>query len=226
MADRGEEEKTQDGEAAHGVAARSLEGLSLGGVAEAAPQCALPKKYRMPVQGERSTFQGAGLVPVCRLPNGEVRILLWQSQQGKKTGVRWWDFGGKKESKEEFTSHCACRRFAKQTYGIFGTDLNLSSLETEKAMLEIKELYVGLCNLPLMCEVSKRWAQLQLTDDNTKLFYHDKHEYHTYLMNVPYIGDEILTAISEIVDGGKRVFKWLGANDFKDADGTILHGDV
>eukprot|EP00971_Amphidinium_carterae_P208977 4145843-Amphidinium_carterae.2 len=27
-----------------------------------------------------STFAGAGLVPVCRGPNGEVRMLLWQPQ--------------------------------------------------------------------------------------------------------------------------------------------------
>merc|ERR1719414_264564 len=94
----------------------SLDSLSLGGVAALNPQKSLPKKYRSPQPGERSTFQGAGVVPVTRLESGEVRILLWQPQSGKKQGVRWYDFGGRKEHHSEFTSACACRKFAKQTY--------------------------------------------------------------------------------------------------------------
>merc|ERR1719343_2016467 len=83
---------------------QSLESLSLGGVAAMNPHKSLPKKYREAQSGEKSTFQGAGVVPVTRLENGEVKILLWQPQSGTRKGVRWYDFGGKKEHRSEYTS--------------------------------------------------------------------------------------------------------------------------
>lgn len=193
---------------------RSLDGLSLGGVAAAAPQAMLPKKYRKPKPGEVSTYQGAGMVPVCRLANGEVRALLWQPQSGRKQGVRWYDFGGKKKDKNEFTSYCACRKFAKQTYGIFGCEMNIADPQPQKVKDHLAELYQGLCNLPLMLKSSQEWAQMQLLDDNPKVFYNDVHEFHVYLINVPFVPADILSKVSEIVDGGKRVFKWLSMEDF------------
>merc|ERR1719199_1916605 len=196
------------------LGSKSLESLSLGGVAAIAPQTDLPKKYRQARPGERSTYQGAGIVPVCRLANGEVRVLLWQPQKGRKQGVRWYDFGGKKNSKQEFTSYCACRKFAKQTYGIFGCQINIIGASSEQVGEHLAELYQGLSNLPLMLRASQEWAQMQLLDDNSKVFYNDIHEYHIYLLNVPYVPADILGAVSEIVDGGKRVFKWLSKEDF------------
>jgi hypothetical protein len=192
----------------------SLASLSLGGVAAVAPQTDLPKKYRKAREGEVSTYQGAGIVPVCRLASGEVRVLLWQPQKGKKKGVRWYDFGGRKSSKQEFTSNCACRKFAKQTYGIFGCQINITGVPAEKLSDHLAELYQGLCNLPLMLRASQEWAQMQLLDDNSKVFFNDIHGYHIYLLNVPYVPADILGTVSEIVDGGKRVFKWMSKDDF------------
>jgi hypothetical protein len=190
---------------------RILESTSLGNVAASIPQVQLPRKYRAPKAGERSTFQGAGVVPVTRTESGEVRILLWQPQSGKKKGVRWWDFGGRKEHRTEFTSACACRKFASQTYGLFGCELSLGD-----DLSPLGELYQGLANLPLMLKASQEWAKLQLLDDNlAKVFYNDVHEYHTYLLFVPHVPAEILTQVSEIVDGGKRVFRWLSREDLE-----------
>jgi len=194
---------------------RSLDSLSLGGVAAMAPPANLPQKYRKPLAGEISTYQGAGVVPVCRLQDGEVRILLWQPQTGRKKGVRWYDFGGKKLDKQEFTSNCACRKLAKQTYGVFGCDINITGVEPENVGEHLQELYQGLSNLPLMLRASQEWAQMQLLDDNARIFYNDIHQYHVYLLNVPYTPADILGKISEIVDGGKRVFRWLSKDDFK-----------
>lgn len=192
---------------------RSMDGLSLGGVAAVAPQAQLQKKYRSARPGEVSTFRGAGVVPVCRMANGEVRALLWQPQKGRKKGVRWFDFGGKKLSKSEYTSYCACRKFAKQTYGIFGTNISISGVPPEKISDHLSELYQGLCNLPLMLKSSQEWAQMQLLDDTARIFYNDIHEYHVYLINAPYVPEEILGQVSQLVDGGKRVFKWLSRED-------------
>jgi len=192
--------------------ARTLESTSLGNVAASIPQVHLPRKYRVPRPGERSTFQGAGVVPVTRGADGQVRILLWQPQSGKKKGVRWWDFGGRKETRTEFASACACRKFAGQTYGLFGCELALAGGDLDPLF----ELYQGLANLPLMLKASQEWAKLQLLDDNmAKVFYNDVHEYHTYLLFVPHVSDEILNRVSQIVDGGKRVFRWLSREDLE-----------
>jgi len=191
----------------------SLDSLSLGGVAALNPQKSLPKKYRTPQPGEKSTYQGAGVVPVTRLENGEVRILLWQPQSGKKQGVRWYDFGGKKEHRSEYTSAAAARKFAKQTYGVFGCKLDVP---TENSEVHLKELYQGLCNLPLMMHTSKEWAKLQLCNDDIRMFYNDIHEYHCYLVLVPHVDAEVLGEISKIVDGGKRVFRWLSRDDIQE----------
>eukprot|EP00747_Dinoflagellata_sp_TGD_P162761 gnl/TRDRNA2_/TRDRNA2_180727_c0_seq1.p1 gnl/TRDRNA2_/TRDRNA2_180727_c0~~gnl/TRDRNA2_/TRDRNA2_180727_c0_seq1.p1 ORF type:complete len:267 (-),score=58.60 gnl/TRDRNA2_/TRDRNA2_180727_c0_seq1:65-865(-) len=196
------------------TAVRSFESLSLGGVAAMTPVVSLPKKYRSAKGGERSTYQGAGIVPVCRLANGEVRILLYQLQKGRKAGVRWWDFGGKKLDTSEFTSNCACRKFAKQTYGIFGCEIDMVGIKEHEVGAHLEELYQGLSNLPLMLKASQEWAQLQLLDDNAKIFYNDQHEYHVYMLQVPYIPADILGKVSRIVDDGKRVFKWLSKDDF------------
>lgn len=194
-----------------GPECRSLESLSLGGVAAMCPNAALPKKYKKPGTGEVSTFAGAGVVPVARTADGEVRILLWQPQSGNKKGVRWFDFGGRKERKTEYTSSCACRKFAKQTYGIFGCELDLKG----EADPHLEELYQGLSNLPLMLRASQEWANLQLLDDSPRMFYNDIHEYHTYLLIVPYVPAEILGKVSQLVDGGKRVFRWLSKKDLE-----------
>lgn len=191
---------------------RALESLSLGGVAAMTPQTQLPKKYKKPGVGEVSTFAGAGVVPVTRLADGEARILLWQPQKGKKKGVRWFDFGGRKNCQEEYTSACACRKFAKQTYGIFGCQLDLQG----EAAQHLDELYQGLANLPLMLRSGQEWAKMQMLDGDPKMFYNDIHEYHTYLILVPHVPAEILNRISEVVDGGKRVFRWLNKKDLDD----------
>lgn len=177
-----------------------------------APHVNLPKKYKKPAAGELSTYAGAGVVPVTRLANGEARILLWQPQKGKKQGVRWYDFGGRKERQSEYTSACACRKFAKQTYGVFGCQLDLQG----EAGQHLAELYQGLSNLPLMLRSSQEWAKLQLLDDSPKVFYNDIHEYHAYMIPVPYVPAEVLGKISELVDGGKRVFRWLSKEDLEE----------
>lgn len=188
----------------------SLDALSLGGVAAMNPHSQLPKKYKKPAGGEVSTYAGAGVVPVCRTPDGEVRILLWQAQKGNKKGVRWYDFGGRKERQSEYASTCACRKFAKQTYGVFGCQMDFHHTE---ATLHLEELYQGLANLPLMLKASQEWAKLQLLDAAPKIFYSDIHEYHAYMLNVPYVPAEILGKVSEIVDGGKRVFRWMSRDE-------------
>jgi len=211
---RASREEDDDGRAL--PACRSLESVSLGGIALTARPLELPKKYRSAKDGERSTYQGAGVVPVCRMGDGTIRALLWQPQFGAKKGVRWWDFGGKKVNKDEFTSCCACRKFAKQTYGLFGCEIDISGTDAEKVDQHLAELYQGLSNLPLMLRASQDWAAMQLLDGDAKVFYNDQHEYHIYLMNVPFVPAEILGKVSGIVDGGKRVFKWLTLQDFAD----------
>lgn len=191
---------------------RSLEALSLGGVAAMTPQTQLPKKYKKPGNGEVSTYAGAGVVPVTRTADGEARILLWQPQSGNKKGVRWFDFGGRKEQQVEYTSVCACRKFAKQTYGVFGCELFLQGSAAE----HLAELYQGLANLPLMLRSGQEWAKMQMLADDSKIFYSDIHEYHAYLLMVPYVDAEILNKVSELVDGGKRVFRWLNKKDLDD----------
>ncbi|CAK0861878.1 unnamed protein product [Prorocentrum cordatum] len=54
------------------------------------PRCSCPAST-----APRGWARGAARRARARL--GEVRILLWQPQSGKKKGVRWWDFGGRKE---------------------------------------------------------------------------------------------------------------------------------
>jgi len=210
--------ETEGGQPAY----RSLQNLSLGGVAATYQEVVLPKKYRACKPGEVSTYQGAGIVPVCR-QNGQTKILLHQPQKGKRAGVRWYDFGGKKTDKAEFTSHCACRKFAKQTYGLFGVDAEFSDTDVVN---QLPELYHDLNNMPLMLKASEDWAQAQLMGDNVKIYYNDQHEYHIYLINVPYIPDEILTEVSAMVDGGKRMFMWLSPEDFaSEALAPRLHTD-
>lgn len=195
---------------------QSLESLSLGGVAAKAPQKKSRPKYRSPKDGEVSTYQGAGVIPLTRMPDGEVRILLWQPQKGKKAGVRWFDFGGTKANKDEFTSKCACRKFAKETYGLFGCKVEFEGVPDDKIADFLGELYQGLHNLPLMKDSSQEWAQIQMLDNSPKVFYNDVHEYHVYLLAVPYVSSEILNMVSQLVDGGKRVFRWLGQHDLQE----------
>lgn len=203
----------------------SLESLSLGGVSAMAPTQGLPRKYRAPAKGEKSTFQGAGIAPVARLPSGEAAVLLWQPQKGKKAGVRWYDFGGRKVSKEEFTSTCACRKFAKQTYGLFGLQIDIRD-KAGQDREHMCELYQGLCNLPLMLKASQEWAQMQVLGEAPRIFYNDVHEYHTYLLGVPYIPAEMLGQVSTLVDDGKRIFKWLTRADLdKEVLAPRLHSE-
>lgn len=120
--------------------------------------------------------------------------------------MRWWDFGGSKKQAEEFASSCACRKFAKQTYGLFGCALDLQG---DKAPMQLRELYQGLANLPLMLKASEEWAHLQLLDDGPRIFFNDIHEYFLYMLCVPYVPEEVLNEVSKIVDGRKRVFRWM-----------------
>eukprot|EP00439_Symbiodinium_sp_Y106_P074493 s2538_g14.t1 len=188
------------------VASKSMENLSFGGVAAVYPQAKMPKKYRTPAKGEVSTYRGAGVLPVTRLEDGKARVLLWQPQSGKKKGVRWYDFGGRKKVPEEFASTCACRKFAKETYGLFGCALKL---EGDNAPAQLQELYQGLANLPLMLRASEEWAHLQLLDDGARIFYNDIHEYFLYMLCVPYVPEDVLNEVSKIVDNRKRVFRWM-----------------
>jgi len=188
------------------VASKSMENLSFGGVAAVYPQAKMPKKYRAAAKGEVSTYRGAGVLPVTRLEDGQARVLLWQPQNGKKKGVRWYDFGGRKKVPEEFASTCACRKFAKETYGLFGCALKL---EGDNAPAQLQELYQGLANLPLMLRSSEEWAHLQLLDDGARIFYNDIHEYFLYMLCVPYVPEDVLNEVSKIVDNRKRVFRWM-----------------
>lgn len=202
---------------------RQLQNLSLGGVAATYKEVQLPKKYRAKKPGEISSYQGAGIVPVCRLEDGKVMLLLQQPQKGNKKGVRWWDFGGRKLNKTEFTSAAACRKFAKQTYGIFGIDADWVDPDVAS---NLGELYHDLANLPLMLNTAQEWAATQLLEDSSNVYYNDQHEYHVYLLNVPFVPSEILDKASEIVDEGKRNFLWLTTEEFlEEALAARLHVD-
>lgn len=203
---------------------RQLQNLSLGGVAATYKEVQLPKKYRSKKPGEVSSYQGAGIVPVTRTDEGRVLFLLQQPQKGKKKGVRWWDFGGKKLNKAEFTSATACRKFAKQTYGIFGV---MADWTDANVMKNLGELYHDLANLPLMLKASQDVAQTQLLDDCQRVFYNDQHEYHLYLLSVPWVPSEVLDEASNIVDDGKRSFMWLTSEEFmEEALAARLHVDA
>jgi len=206
------EESARVGDESGMAISKSLENLSLGGVAAVYPQATMPKKYRTAVRGEVSTYQGAGVIPVTRLEDGKARVLMWQPQSGKKKGVRWYDFGGGKKAPEEFASACACRKFAKETYGLFGCALDLK--ESGTSML--RELYQGLANLPLMLKASEEWAHLQLLDDGPRIFFNDIHEYFLYMLCVPYIPEEVLNEVSKIVDNRKRVFRWMTVEELQE----------
>merc|ERR1711972_186359 len=82
-------------------------------------------------------------------------------------------------------------------------EANLWSVWMRDVSTHLRELYQGLANLPLMLHTSTEWAKLQICDDSIKMFYNDIHEYHCYMLLVPYIDATLLGQVSQIVDGGK-----------------------
>lgn len=122
----------------------------------------------------------------------------------------------KKRDSDEFTTNCACRKFAKETYGLFGCSVEFDGVLPARIPEFLGELYQGLHNLPLMKDRSQAWAEIQLLQNDPKVFYNDVREYHAYLLAVPYVSDEILNTVSQIVDGGKRVFRWLNQDDLRE----------
>jgi len=66
-----------------------------------------------------------------------------------------------------------------------------------------------------MLRSSEEWAKLQLLEDGSRIFYSDIHEYHAYMLNVPYVPESILNEVSAIVDGRKRIFRWMTVEDIR-----------
>jgi 8-oxo-dGTP pyrophosphatase MutT (NUDIX family) len=193
---------------------RQLAPLSLGGVAATIQPIVLPKKYRARQAGERSSFQGAGVLPVAKDPNnpGKVLLLLQQRASGKSQGFRWMDCGGKKERPDEPATECAARKFAKQVYGLFAVDPKAwSGKSGEKSDALLKEVLLRHEAQPSLLRKSMQdWISLQLfSQDPVRGFYHDQLEYHMFLVAVPYVDDQLLNTASELVDNGKRIFRWL-----------------
>ena len=50
-------------------------------------------------------YHGAGIVPVTMV-DGKVHLLMSHPKFGKKAGIRWYDFGGKKSGPDEMPSDC------------------------------------------------------------------------------------------------------------------------
>lgn len=173
----------------------------------------LPKRYRVKRPGEKSIFNGAGILPVCRY-EGELYILLWQPQEGKKAPtVRWYDFGGKKKNVTELPLECSTRKFAKQTYGAFGLDFDFNC---ENVFSDIQALYQESCSFPLLLEGAQRWARSQcmMSEDSLPIFFNVLEAYHLMILPVPHIASELLDEISMITDGGKRAFQWVTPGEF------------
>lgn len=173
----------------------------------------LPKRYRVKRPGEKSIFNGAGILPVCRY-EGELYILLGQPQVGKKAPtVRWFDFGGNKKGVTELPLDCSIRKFAKQTYGAFGLDFNF---ESPDVLCDIQALYEETCSFPLLLEGAQRWARSQcmMSEESVPLFFNVLEGYHVMILPVPYIASELLDEISMLVDRGKRAFQWLTPGEF------------
>jgi hypothetical protein len=191
---------------------RTLAPLSLGGVAATIQPIVLPKKYRARQPGERSTYRGAGVLPLAIDPHnpGKVMLLLQQRTTGKLQGFRWMDCGGNKLSATEPATECAARKFAKQTYGLFGVDS--TAWDVENPLGQLNEVLLNHKNHgpSLLLDAMQKWVSLQfLSQDPVRGFYNDQLEYHLFLVAVPYVSDALLNAASERVDKGKRIFRWL-----------------
>lgn len=175
----------------------------------------LPKRYPPMKRGEVS-FLGAGILPVCSpaASSGEFLLLSQRYLRGRKDPDRWYDFGGKKEE-GEFPTRCACRHFAKKTYGVFGVVAPHLGLP-DSTVDDISELLQGPkgqapASLPLMIRSCEEWAKSQVGD---MVFFHAEQQYFVYVVQVPYIKASILDAASMRIDGEKRRFQWLTCPDF------------
>jgi len=176
-----------------------------------------PKKYPAKKRGEVS-FYGAGILPVCQNPDpdspNECLLLSIRYMKGKKEENRWYDFGGKK-FEGEFPTRCACRHFAKKTYGMFGVEaphLELSNSEVDD-LSELLHSPTGQApaNLPLMIRSSEEWAKEQVEGD--MVFFHAEIQYFIYIVQVPYIRASLLDSVSKKIDG-KRRFQWFTCPEF------------
>eukprot|EP00397_Hematodinium_sp_SG-2012_P048652 GEMP01055847.1.p1 GENE.GEMP01055847.1~~GEMP01055847.1.p1 ORF type:complete len:257 (+),score=49.31 GEMP01055847.1:58-828(+) len=173
-----------------------------------------PRRYKPKRPGEVSSYAGAGILPVCRY-KGQLYILVWQPQTGNRSPtVRWYDFGGKKASAVEYTISCATRKFAKQTYGVFGLEFDFRSPEIFE---NIQAIYSDECAMPLLLEGAQRWAKGQCTfsHENYPHFYNILEQYHMLVLPVPFVPAELLDEISATVDFGKRCFIWLTPEEFQ-----------
>eukprot|EP00397_Hematodinium_sp_SG-2012_P053535 GEMP01063988.1.p1 GENE.GEMP01063988.1~~GEMP01063988.1.p1 ORF type:complete len:262 (+),score=83.37 GEMP01063988.1:221-1006(+) len=185
--------------------------LSLGGAASPkAPKW--PKRYPAMKRGEVN-YAGAGLIPVC-VRDGVPYLLAQRRLKGKTDPTRWYDFGGKKQERE-FPSMCACRHFAKQTYGLFG--LQAPHLdEAEGAQEDLEELLHGSADhvpasLPLLVKTCEEWAKSHVAGE--LVFFHSEQNYFSYIIQVPYIKAALLDAAATTIDG-KRTFSWLTCDEF------------
>jgi hypothetical protein len=64
-------------------------------------------------------FIGAGILPVCVHPSGNILFGLGLNQDRKKNAVGWCDFGGSKK-RHESVEACAAREFVEESMNIFG----------------------------------------------------------------------------------------------------------
>ncbi|CAD7942699.1 unnamed protein product [Amoebophrya sp. A120] len=127
---------------------RQLSNQSLGDVANQYHQRKFPKAFRQRDKTvEINNYAGAGIIP-CTLVDGKLHLLLNQPRHGKKAGVRWYDFGGKKKDKVELPIECACRKFTKYTYGLFAIDTDWASADV---LDEVSEIYTRKESMERKC---------------------------------------------------------------------------
>lgn len=188
-------------------AIRTLCNQSLGDVANQFQERQLAKPFRIPQRpDEINNYDGAGMIP-CTMVDGKLHVLLNQPRRGKKAGMRWFDFGGKKKTLDELPSDCACRKFTKYTYGLFAIETDWSS---EDVMDDLEEIYARKgTTWPLLLKAGTDWSKKWLLESDSVSFYDSQQNYHLFLMPVPFIAADIFTEVSALMDGNKREFQWI-----------------
>jgi len=167
-----------------------------------------PKRYPALQRGE-VTFTGAGIVPLC-MQNDVSYALVQKRLRGSKNPVLFYDFGGKKKpGKKENVSACACRHFAKQTYGLFGMDTDCVTPDDLTEVFHGKDGTVPA--LPLMMKTCEDWAMRQVIHGD-RVFMQSEQNYFFYVIEVPYVEPSLLNAASNVIDG-KREFHWIECDE-------------
>ncbi|CAD7926394.1 unnamed protein product [Amoebophrya sp. A25] len=185
---------------------KGLINQSLGDVANQFEERTFPKPFRQrDKKQEINNYAGAGIIP-CTLVDGKLHVLLQQPKHGKKSGVRWYDFGGKKKDNTELPVECACRKFTKYTYGLFSIETDWSS---PSVMDELSEIYSRTTTWPLLLKSGTEWCKTWLLESDGIPFYNAGQSYHVYLMPVPFLAADVFCEVGATMDDSKREFQWV-----------------